>query len=438
MSSDCREIPWAFKIVLSAVIIALSSLTALAANPITGVVRDQTHNRPAVGDEVLLLGLVHGAQEEARAKTDAQGAFTLESPDSGKQHLIRVIHQGVNYDQPVVAGSAITINVYDAAPTVQGITGGLEIIRAGTTGNMLHVSEMIEIRNNSSPPVTRSGERTFEVYLPAAAKIDSVLAAGPENIGAAISASPAGAEPGRYAVNFPLRPGATKFAFNYNLPYDGHAVFRTRNIYPLQQLAIMIPPSMTFKSRSAAAFQILPLADNRYRVEAAEQVKAGEGPEFEISGVGALPTVQAAVQAPMRPPAASAALSPAQTRPAPLAPSAAASGLSRIPDLTAPSPWARWWPLGATVALLLGIGGFLAWSRLHRLSGLQTAAAQTAGQNVQKTVPLVEALKEGLFQLEADRLQGAITVEAYASTRQALDDTIEWALARIQAQRGEK
>jgi hypothetical protein len=88
--------------------------------------------------------------------------------------------------------------------------------------------------------------------------------------------------------------------------------------------------------------------------------------------------------------------------------------------------------------LLLGIGGFLAWSRLHRLSGLQTAAAQTAGQNVQKTVPLVEALKEGLFQLEADRLQGAITVEAYASTRQALDDTIEWALARIQAQRGEK
>jgi len=45
-------------------------------------------------------------------------------------------------------------------------------------------------------------------------------------------------------VNFPLRPGATKFAFNYDLPYDGHATFRTKHVHPLKQLAIMIPPSM--------------------------------------------------------------------------------------------------------------------------------------------------------------------------------------------------
>jgi hypothetical protein len=42
----------------------------------------------------------------------------------------------------------------------------------------------------------------------------------------------------------------------------------------------------------------------------------------------------------------------------------------------------------------------------------------------------VEALKEGLFLLESDRLQGAIPKGEYASVKQALEGTIEWALAR--------
>jgi hypothetical protein len=427
------------KIVLVACLIAFCSSLSFAADSITGVVRDRTDGQPAVGDEVLLLDPGHGAQEEARAKTDSQGTFNLALHHTGAQYLVRVIHQGVNYDLRAAAGAAISINVYDAASTVQGITGGIEIIRAGTNGNQLHVSEMVEIRNNSNPPITRSGERTFEVYLPANAKIDSVLAAGPENIGTMISAAPASSGLGHYTVNFPLRPGATKFAFNYDLPYSGHAVFRTRSVYPLQQLAVMIPSSMTFKSPSAA-FQVLPVGADRYRVEAAEQVNAGEGPQFEIAGVGALPAMQAPAQAQMKPPSGAfgAPPPPTQERPAQLAHSASALGLARLSEPSAASSWVRWWPLGATAALLLGIAGFLAWNRPQRLFGFRTAAAQVAGQNPQTALPLVEALKEGLFQLEADRLQGAISIEAYASTRQALDDTIEWALARAQAQRGGK
>jgi len=70
---------------------------------------------------------------------------------------------------------------------------------------LLHVSDMVEIKNESSPPLTEAGERTFEVYLPANAKIDSVLAAGPGEMGVMISAVPVPDEPGHYAVNFPLR-----------------------------------------------------------------------------------------------------------------------------------------------------------------------------------------------------------------------------------------
>jgi len=92
-------------------------------------------------------------------------------------------------------------------------------------------------------------------------------------------------------MNFPLRPGATKFGFNYDVPYDGHATFHTKSVYPLQQLTVMIPPTMNFASRSHA-FRVLRAGNNSYQVEIANRVKAGEGPGFEISGAGPLPALQ--------------------------------------------------------------------------------------------------------------------------------------------------
>jgi hypothetical protein len=270
-----------------ALIVCLST-TALSANSITGTVRNQSRGRPAAGDEVILVRLDGGMQEEARTKTDAQGAFTLPVRYPGKQYLVRAFHQKVNYDQRASPGDALSIPVFDAAPQVRGITGSIEILRTGTNGKLLHISDLYEIKNESSPPLTQAGERTFEVYLPPDAKIDSVLAAGPGKIGVMISAAPVPAEPGHYAVSFPLRPGATKFAFNYDLPYGGHATFRTRLAYPLQQLAVMIPATMKFSSRSPA-FEILATGKGDYTVQAANQLKAGDGPGFEVSGAGALP-----------------------------------------------------------------------------------------------------------------------------------------------------
>jgi len=143
-------------------------------------------------------------QEEARAKTDSQGTFTLNVQHPDKPYLVRVLHQGVTYDQQASAGQALSIHVFDAATHVQGITGTIEILRAGTVGNLLHVSDMVEIKNESSPPLTQAGERTFEMYLPPNAKIDSVLAAGPGKMSVTISAALVPGDPGHYAVKFPL------------------------------------------------------------------------------------------------------------------------------------------------------------------------------------------------------------------------------------------
>lgn len=439
MIGICRKKSWGWKIILGAGLMAGCCLAALATDTITGVVRNQTRGQLAASDEVILLRLDqarpnHGVEEEARTTTDSQGSFTLTVRFPDKVHLLRAVHQGVNYDQPVSAGDVVSSDVFDAVAKVQGVAGSIEIIRTGTNGNLLHVSDMVEIRNDSRPPLTQAGERTFEVYLPAHAKIDSVLAAGPGKIGMMISAASVPGEPGHYTVNFPLRPGATKFAFNYDLAYDGHAVFRTRNAYPVQQLIVMVPPTMKFTSRSPA-FQVLPAGNNSYQVEAATGVKAGEGPGFEVSGVGALPALQARA---LSPPKAKVAALPT---PAPAAPSNSgarvqgANALGTLPALRESSPSSRrqWWVLGASAVLAFGACGFLLWRRQRLSANPMTTAVQNSVEPEQTSEFLAEALKEELFELETERLRGTISGEEYDSAKRALEGTVKRALARVGA-----
>jgi hypothetical protein len=424
--------------VLCGAVLVLCPAHLFAADTITGAVRNGTSGQPAAGDEVVLLDLKRSPHEEARAKTDSQGGFTLSLPDAGRPHLIRVLHEGVNYDRMVSAGGAISMEVFDASAHAEGITGGIEIIRAGTLGagtqeNSLHVSDMIEIKNESSPPVTRRGEKTFEVYLPGDATLESVLAAGPENIPASIAATAVRGEPGHFSVNFPLRPGSTKFAFNYDLSYSGQARFRARNMYPLEQLAVMIPPTMRFTSRTAA-FRVLPLGNQRYHVEAAERVKAESGLEFEVSGVGALPEIPAQNHSSPSPPAGAG--DPAEQENAgPAAarrPDALAVATGAAPQLSARPSLARWWIVGTAGALVFEAWILLALRRRHGARLARVAAELPPGAAGQEPALLVGALKDGLFQLETDRIEGAIRGEDYAAAKRSLEGTIQWALGRRQ------
>jgi hypothetical protein len=427
---------WAWTMVVDLSLIASCSVVALAGDTITGVARNQTRGQLAAGNEVILLRLDqahpnHGVLEEARTTTDARGSFSLKVRFPDKAHLLRVVHQGVNYDHQVSAGDVVAIDVFDAAAKVQGVAGTIEIIRTGTNGNLLHVSDMVEIRNDSNPPLTQASERTFEVYLPAQAKIDSVLAAGPGNIGLMISAAQVPGEPGHYAVNFPLRPGPTKFAFNYDLAYDGQATFRTKNVYPVQQLVVMIPATMKFTSPSPA-FQVLPTSQKNYQVEAANLVKARQELEFEISGTGAVPALQAQVKPPPKRPVVPL---PTLASSIPASYGSHAPGANTLSALHASGFSAasrtRWPILGASAALLLGVCGFLLW-RNHRLStSAMTTAARKAEQPGKPST--AEILSGELLQLEIDRMHGAISGEDYDSAKQALEGTVKRALARAGA-----
>jgi hypothetical protein len=412
---------------------------AVAADTITGTATNRSRGQGAAGDDVILLALDKGMIEESRTKTDPEGAFTIKVQAPDKPHLVRVVHQGVNYDKPAAPGERVTIEVFDTAAKVQGVTGGVEIMRTGTKGDGLHVTDMIEIRNESQPPVTQAGERTFDIYLPAKAKIDTVLAAGDGKLAVFIAASRVPGEPGHYTINFPLRPGSSKFAFNYDLPYDGHAAFRPRLAYPMKQLYVMIPQTMKFTS-SSPAYQPVNTGNNDFKVQAAIQLGAGEAPGFEISGAGAIPALQARSQPQ---PGATAAPNPGHAPLPTQAPSVNGSvpptqapaannlrGAAPAPGATsAPASTREWWILVGAAVLVIGSCAFMIW-RMRRYS---SSGAETKTSPAGPSATLLEALKQDLLELETSRVQGSISAEEYVKAKQALDGTVQRALARAAA-----
>ena len=109
---------------------------------LTGTATNGTTKKPAAGDEVVLLSLAGGMDEVAHTKTDAQGHFTINAPDDGAQHLVRVVHQGVNYYRAAPQGTtSVEINVYDSARDVPNILQESRVLRVQTKDGQLEVSE---------------------------------------------------------------------------------------------------------------------------------------------------------------------------------------------------------------------------------------------------------------------------------------------------------
>ena len=144
------------------------------AESITGTVINKTNNKPAAGDDVVLIRLAQGMQESTRTKTDAKGRFTLDVPDAGV-HLVRVTHDKANYFRPAPPGTqSVEVEVFDSAVKVAGVSSEADVMRIQTdeSGKGLRVVENFFVKNESNPPKTQFGERPFEFYLPAGAVVE--------------------------------------------------------------------------------------------------------------------------------------------------------------------------------------------------------------------------------------------------------------------------
>jgi 5-hydroxyisourate hydrolase-like protein (transthyretin family) len=426
------------RFVVAAAVVAAFSSSAFA-DSITGTVTNKTTNKPAAGDDVVLIRLQQGMQEATRTKTDAKGRFTLDVPANESQaiHLVRVTHDKANYFRPAPPGTqSVEVDVYNAAAKVKGVSSEADVMRLQTdeSGKSLRVVENFFVKNESSPPLTQFSDRPFEFYLPEGAVVEGSAALSPGGMPVQASPVPLG-EPNHYAFIFPIRPGETRFQITYKLPYSGSLKFSPRVMMPTDTIAVMMPKSMTFKAGPSAPYAPV-TEETTAQTYVARSVAPSQALDFTISGTGQMPRDTGAAATAGEGGAAGDASAQAG---AGGATSAAASDTRPGGGLGTPldpegtnDPWAKykWWILGGLgLVLAVGAGVMLKNGPAPAVSAAGLAGSGGSGSSGTPG-SLLAAMKEELFSLETDRLQGKLTESEYVEQKAALEVVLRRALAR--------
>ncbi len=458
-------------------VLALAALpVSLAAATITGTVTDRTTNKPAAGDTAVLLDLSQGMQESARTTIDAQGHFSFTVASTAGMHLVRVEHQKADYYGPVPPNSStVNIDVYDVAPKVQGVHIYADVVRMQTDSQALNVTENYFVRNESKPPLTQFGDQAFVFSLPAGAVVQGGEATGSGPAAMPVTASPVPLkQKNQYAFVFPLRPGETEFQVAYSLPYSGSMAFHPAVSMPTDNLAVMIPTSMSFSGGST--FQSLKGQADEPGTQTflANNVDPGTTLAFTVSGTGSMPREaqngqgengqgdngQGSGQAMGQGGQDQSAQS-------------GAPGGGLAPPIDTPDPLQKykWWILSGVGLALVIVAGFMLRARPGlqpaggapgppepsaltptvpagmKATALRAELAAHAPPPLQRTAVLhpgtpvapgtaaagssmLAALKEELFALETERLEGKLSEAEYAQLKSALEVVMRRALAR--------
>ncbi|MFZ0278190.1 MAG: hypothetical protein WA899_05440 [Candidatus Sulfotelmatobacter sp.] len=426
-------------------------LTALAsAQTLTGTVKNSTTNKPAAGDEVVLLKLGQGMEEAGRTKTDAQGHFSFKLDDAQAPHLVRAIHQDVTYHRMAPPGTtSVELEVFDVGKKIDGIQVVADIMRVESAQGQIEIVREFGVQNTSNPPRTQMNEHNLEFYIPDGAHIIEDSGSATTENGNPLKTAPVPeGEKNRYSFIFPIRPGLTRFEVAYQLAYTGSANLDPKSVYPLEHFVVMLPKTMQFTAAAESTGYksgSYPAEPNAL-MEVASNTRLGENLAFKVSGEGALEDPQ---EAGAQGQGQGQSPEGAQTSPSAQATDRPGGGLG--PPIDAPDPLQkyRWQILGSIAAALILGGVYVA---VRQQSAARALARQTPGSSAsaamleddyapaetntraRPTSMLLEGLKEELFQLEVERRQGQISQAEYEKAKSALDQTLERALKR-EAQR---
>lgn len=393
---------------------------AATAQTISGTVLNGTTHTPAAGASVKLIKLAGGMDEEAATKADAQGKFSFKVKDASAPRLLQVEHQKINYMQAVRPNGGqrdltnLTVTVFNVVPKANlSLVDDSQVFQADQTN--LHVIRIFRVRNSATPPVTQA---QFEFTLPEGAKIDRAQAVGSSGM-PTIANTVQLSEPNRYAFDFPVRPGLTQYELVYTMPYSGSYKAKIPMDVQAEKFYVVTPRGMKFSGEGDSKFDEdrWPLEPNmNVATHSLQNAAQQKQVAFEISGTGTLPQDEA----PQQQGAASGGQGE-DSRPG--------GGLGVPNERPDPLHNAKWAYLGIMV-LFLAVGGVYVYTANQPEPAIAGAPATGRKGSNNSGNMLLNAMKEELFQLESERLQGKISKEEYDASKAALDKTLQRAVQR--------
>ena len=240
----------AFRLARLPVLACLALCCAPAFAAISGTVLNRTTGKPQSGAVVGFYKLdQNGPELVSQAKTDAQGAFTIDQKVEGPS-LLRTAVDGVTYNQMLEPGSpatGIALGVYDASQQPGGAKVTKHMLLFQPSGGQMTVSETYLVANEGKTAWNDPAQGTLRFYLPKEAHGKAratATAPGGLPIGAPLVKT---SKPDILGVDFAIMPGETRIDLDYAVPYaegssyQGKIVTRDENTY------LIAPNGVTLK-----------------------------------------------------------------------------------------------------------------------------------------------------------------------------------------------
>lgn len=264
-------------------------------------------------------------------KSDAQGRFYFDQDPQGPR-IIQAIYSGVVYTRVAPPGAPadnLTVPVYE--PTTKAGTAPLAqhmvILQPGSSD--ITVSENLLFQNASKLTFHDPNAGSAQVFVPEAGRASAkvtITAPGGMPISRDLGET---REKGVYKVDYPLKPGETRFEVSYTLPAATPMIFAGRVIGGALPLRLVVPNGVTLKGDS------IQLLGQEPTTQATIYNVSGDKYQVEVEGMAAgMPQLQPG------------------------------EDLGRPePRMAKPRLYNQLWMILALVLLILTLGGVILWRR---------------------------------------------------------------------------
>lgn len=231
-------------------ILALALTSAPAWGAISGMVLNGTTGQPQANISVTLMTMgAAGPEATGGGKTDAQGKFSLDgAPSAGGPTLLRATVDGVTYTKVVPPGTpteGLTLEVYNASKERGTAKISKHLIFFDPSPQGLTVNEAYLFNNEGKTAWNDPATGTLQFYLPPGAdgkvRIDATAPGGMPLQESAVKTN----QPDIYKVNFPVRPGETRFDLSYMTPYKEGETYAGKVATKDDNTYLIVPKGVT-------------------------------------------------------------------------------------------------------------------------------------------------------------------------------------------------
>ncbi len=230
------------RVVLAATLLNLLPVCLSAA--VSGAVINRSTGEPQAGALITLYQVGEGGMQPVKSvKSGGRGEFSIDHDPQGP-HLLQTIHDGVVYNRMVQPGgpvSGLELDVFDSVRKGGSDLVSQHMVLLEPMGGILHVNESILLNNAGNTTRNDPEQGALRVYLPPQIQGEPrLMVTAPQGMPVSRDLRKT-AEANVFTIDFPLKPGETRFDLTYVVRESEPRVFASRVLHEGSTVRLVAP-----------------------------------------------------------------------------------------------------------------------------------------------------------------------------------------------------